>query len=260
MRILVFQHLPIEHPGTLLEFWRQRGDRWDVVELDEGETIPALEGYDLLVVMGGPMDVWQEQAHPWLIPEKAAIRGWVKDHGRPFLGICLGHQLLAEALGGSVGLMKRPEVGLANVRLTEAGAGDPLLQGFDRVVETFQWHGAEVTKLPAGAVVLAENDACPVQAFRWGPHAYGFQYHAEIVDSTVMDWQRIPEYMASLVAALGETRAHGLADEVSPRLPAFRSTAQRLDGNLARIIEGGHRPRESVEHQRRDELSVSRTR
>ena len=149
MRIFALQHVAVEHPGIFRDFWAEAGHELVQVELDAGEAIPPLEEFDLMVVMGGPMDVWQEAEHPWLVPEKAAIRRWVLELDRPFLGICLGHQLLAEALGGVVGPMTAPpEVGLVDVRLTEAGRVDPVLAGFPAVVETFQWHGAEVTRPP----------------------------------------------------------------------------------------------------------------
>jgi GMP synthase-like glutamine amidotransferase len=240
MRILVFQHARVEHPGVFREFWADRGDSWQAVELDEGEPIPDLKPFDLLLVMGGPMDVWQEDLYPWLVTEKAAIRRWVVELGRSYLGICLGHQLLADALGGKVSLMARPEVGLADVNLTPAGLGDPLLAGFAGAVETFQWHGAEISELPVGAVVLAENAACPIQAIRCGRRAYGFQYHVEITQETVTDWARIPEYQSSLERALGAERARGLEAEVGKRLADFRMAAQRLERNIATITEDAH--------------------
>jgi GMP synthase-like glutamine amidotransferase len=206
------------------------------VELDAGESIPDLMPYDLLVAMGGPMDVWQEQIHPWLIAEKAAIRRWVKELGRPYLGICLGHQLLAEALGGKVTLMTKPEVGLAKVDLTPAGQRDPLLAGFGATVETFQWHGAEISEVPEDTVVLAANSACAVQAIRCGRHAYGFQYHVEITVSTVTDWEAIPEYKASLEQALGIAEASRLAEKVAAKLPEFRVAARRVNDNLQALL------------------------
>jgi GMP synthase-like glutamine amidotransferase len=237
MQILVLQHLAVEHSGSLGDLWREAGHVETIVELDEGQPIPPLEGFDMMVVMGGPMDVWQDDLHPWLVPEKAAIRRWVKELERPYLGICLGHQLFADALGGRVGLMKAPEVGLRPVELTPAGAADPLFAGIGPVIETLQWHGAEVSELPEGGEILAANAACPTQAIRCGKWAYGFQYHVEITERTVGDWERIPEYKASLEQALGSLEASKLAGAVEARLPAFRSTAKRTNDNLMRLID-----------------------
>lgn len=237
MRVLVFQHLAVEHPGSFRDFWAERGVEWTAVELDAGEPVPPLEGFDVLAVMGGPMDVWEEDEHPWLVAEKTAIRLWVTELGRPYFGVCLGHQLLAVSCGGEAARMARPEVGLGTVELTEEGAADPLFADLPRKLETFQWHGVEVTKLPEAGVALARNGACAVQAMRVGRHAYGVQFHPEIVAETVADWERIPEYMASLVKALGAEAAGALAGVVTPRLPAFAETARRLELNLAAVIE-----------------------
>jgi GMP synthase-like glutamine amidotransferase len=236
MRFLVLQHVDIEHPGIFREFWRDAGIEWDTVELDAGEPIPELARYDALVVMGGPQDVWQEDEHPWLLPEKAAIRRFVTDLRRPYLGICLGHQLLASALGGEVGLGATPEVGLGQVELTPAGLADPLFRNFVNPVETFQWHGAEVQRLPPGAEVLARNAACAIQAMRVGRSAYGVQYHVEITPETVPQWRELPAYAASLDTALGPARAARLADDTAARLPAFADAAKRFNDNFLEVI------------------------
>ena len=126
MKLLVFQHIECEHPGKLRDYLAADAVDWTAVELDQGEPIPPLDAFDALWVMGGPMDVWDTDEHPWLIDEKAAIKHWVQELKRPYLGLCLGHQLLADALGGECAIQNPPEIGVLSIELTEAGKQDPL--------------------------------------------------------------------------------------------------------------------------------------
>ena len=229
--------MPSSTPGVFLDFFREDGFRWKTVELDEGEAIPELEPFDLMVVMGGPQDVWQEEEYPWFVPEKAAIRKFVLDMQRPYLGFCLGHQLLADATGGSVGLAKTPEVGVLTVSSTEAGRRDPVLRALPDPMTVLQWHGAEVTGLPSNAEVLAASDVCGIQAARVGKHAYGFQCHVEITDETVRQWAVIPEYACSLESTLGQGAVAQLQAEVLQRLPQFNRDARTLYENFKAAIK-----------------------
>ncbi len=146
MRLLVFQHIAVEHPGIFRDFLKQDGIRWDAIELDEGQPIPDLRAYDALWVMGGPMDVWDVEDNPWLIPEKRAIRQWVRELKRPFLGICLGHQLLADSVGGTCGPQRPPEVGIMEVSLTEEGKRDAVFARQPHAAKALQWHGVRVAQ------------------------------------------------------------------------------------------------------------------
>lgn len=238
MRILVFQHVNVEHPGVFREFLAADGVQWDACELDEGDRIPDLEGYDALWVMGGPMDVWEESEHPWLIPEKAAIRNAVNDLHMPYLGLCLGHQLLGDALGGNVGKADAPEVGVLSVQFTETGLRDPLFAGIehaDRAIDCLQWHGAAVLSPPNGAEVLAQSPLCAVQAMRVGAHAWGIQFHVEVTGETVPQWAAIPEYKSALERTLGANAAITLREKTEAKLPIFRRNARTLYDNFMRI-------------------------
>ena len=180
MKLLVFKHIACEHPGVLRSFLAEDGIPWDAVELAGGDPIPRLESYDMLWVMGGPMDVWDVEEHPWLAAEKRAIRHWVGKLRRPYLGVCLGHQLLADALGGTCGPQRPPEVGICDVSLTEAGAGDPVFGKLPSPTKALQWHSVKVAEAPEDAVILARSDICSNQAMRVGQSAYSMQYHVEL--------------------------------------------------------------------------------
>ncbi len=232
MRILVLQHLAVEHPGIFREFMTEDGGSWETVEIDANETIPDLARYDLMMVMGGPQDVWQESDFPWLVEEKAAIRRFVVELRRPYLGICLGHQLLASAIGGEVGPAAVPEVGILPVEKTQAGRDDALFAGIPDSFLALQWHGAEVTRLPADAVILASSPACAIQAFRYGTHAIGIQFHIEATHDTVADWAAIPAYARALQQSLGKDATLQLAQDVNDRLPDFEHIARQLYRNL----------------------------
>ena len=228
MRVLVFQHADSEHPGVLRDFMNQAGHRWDVAHLDRGDAIPVLDVYDALLVMGGPQDVWQRSEFPWLVDECNAVRHFVAELRRPFLGLCLGHQLLAEALGGRVEAGERPEVGVMTVEHTRAARTDRMFSKLEDPLPVLQWHGAEVTAVPPDGVVLASSRDCAIQAFRVGEHAWGMQFHVEITGETVSDWMQIPEYAASLEKALGADGGTRLDAEVRRNLPRFERAARAV--------------------------------
>ena len=234
VRILVFQHEDVEHPGVFREFWQAAGHTWEGVHLYASQPIPPLDDYDLLVVLGGPMDVWQAEDYPWLLPETEAIRTWVRDLGRPYLGICLGHQLLAAALGGTVGPMDGEELGLCRVTLTEAGRRDPLLSPSGQDFTVFHWHHAEVTGLPEGAEVLATNAASRVQAMRWG-NAYGVQFHAEVAAASMTEWLTIPGFTEDVIARFGPGGDIRLDEDVGAALEGLNATARALNDGIMEL-------------------------
>lgn len=230
-RILVFQHVAVEHPGIFRQFLADDGCDTVTIELDEGDQIPRLDGFQGLWVMGGPMDVWEEAEHPWLAAEKAAIRDAVLQRELPYLGFCLGHQLLADALGGRVGVAADPEVGVMPVQCTSAGRQEVLFSGLPGEFEVLQWHGAEVLTEPAGAAILASSSRCRNQAMKMGARAYSMQFHVEITTTTVADWNEIPEYAAALHRIFGIDGAQRLIAKAQRAMPRFNANARQIYDN-----------------------------
>jgi len=228
MKILVLQHARIEHPGAFRKFLQEDGHEWSPVNLDEGEKIPKLDSFDALWVMGGPMDVWEENKYPWLRDEKKFIKEAVEARGIPFLGLCLGHQLLAEALGGRCDKSQHPEIGVMEVSLTNSAESEIIFDDFPEKFSCLQWHGAEVSEMPVGAKCLATSPLCNVQAMSWGPRAYSMQFHIEVEPDTVENWAKIPSYQSALHEMLGKNGTGALKNSCIDNMNHFNRLAERF--------------------------------
>jgi GMP synthase-like glutamine amidotransferase len=179
MSLLVFQHQASEPPAVIGSVLRDHGHALRVVELHAGQPVPVdLDGVDGILSMGGAPNVDETEKHPWLAAEMAYLKA---AHGRgvPIVGICLGAQLIAAALGGKVAAMATPEVGWGNVKMAFPGTIDTIYTGIPWETMQVHLHGQEVTALPPGATPLAGSKACKTQAFKVGSTTYGFQYHFE---------------------------------------------------------------------------------
>ena len=198
----VLQHIRCEPPGLFSGPLRDRGYAVETVELDEGGCLPDWREVGLVLAMGGPMGAYDEAAHPWLAAEKRWIAAAVRA-GTPFLGVCLGAQLLAASLGAEVRPGETPEVGVLPVDVTAAGRADPVFGVLGTRFPALQWHG-DTFAMPAGAVHLARSDAYPSQAFRFGTAAYGVQFHVEVTEAMLAEWGQVPAYQRSAAAVLGD--------------------------------------------------------
>lgn len=227
-RALVFQHMEDEPPGLYGEFLEGQGAQLDIRHLYRGDRIPDLGNYDLLLVMGGAMDVWEKDQYPWLATEVAAINAWTRARNRPYFGVCLGLQLLAEAMGGEVGKARAQEVGVMDVALTQLGRRHPMTKGLKRSMKVMQWHHAEVVRAPNGAEVLASSPVTPIQIMAVGPRILATQFHGELTPDLIGRWAAIPQYIAWLEEAHGAGAYDRVVSEFLPHADAMRTMSRRL--------------------------------
>jgi GMP synthase-like glutamine amidotransferase len=183
MRVQVLQHVDFEDAAGILDWAAERGHGVAATLLHAGQRPPHLDDFDLLVVMGGPMNIYEHEEHPWLADEKRFLRQAV-DAGKGVLGVCLGAQLLCDVLGGHVRQGLRKEIGWLPVRLLPEAGLHPLFRGLYGEFTPFHWHG-DACSLPPGALRLAESDACPVQAFAHGGRVLGLQFHLETTPASM---------------------------------------------------------------------------
>jgi GMP synthase (glutamine-hydrolysing) len=226
MRLLVFQHVAAEPLGTLDPLIRARGHRVRFVNFErEPDAVPSVDRYRGLIVLGGPMNVEDHGHRRHLVTEMRAIERALHQ-GKPVLGICLGAQLLAHVLGARVRRADQTEIGWYDLKTTESGAGDPVLQAFAPDARVFQWH-SYTFDLPTGAVQLARTASCEQQAFRYGDNAYGVQFHPEVDAPLISRWMRRPDYAEELCALAGTGGTAAIASEVPSAASALVERSER---------------------------------
>ena len=241
MRILVIQHSPLDHPGVMCRYMAEDGIDWDPIDVFSGQPIPPLDGYDALIIMGGPQQTDQETEHPWLVEEKDFIRRAVSQESKPVLGICLGSQLIAEAMGGRVGPMELSEIGVLDVETAAEAAGDALLSGLRVPAKALQWHLYGVMDLPPGAQHLMHSEAWKNQAFRVGRLSYGLQFHMELSADMVLAVEAYPEYVAALEARHGVGALTRLVADMERNAGAMdRSMRHIFDNFISLAQRQGH--------------------
>lgn len=220
-KALILQNASGEGPGILGDFLDRRGWERQTIRLYRGEMIPAdWETYHVMIVMGGPMNVYEEDTYPFLATETQVIGQGLRN-GHPVLGFCLGVQLMAKACGGEVFKGQEKEIGWYPVRLTAGGMSDPLLKSFPDEFIIFQWHG-DTYHLPQGAVRLVDSQHYPNQAMRIGHMSYGFQFHFEITRDMITEW------LESAREEIGEAYYESLCNQILNDTGHFLSQAHSL--------------------------------
>ena len=230
-RALIIQHMDHDHPGRFLDWFAEDDIVPDFCRVFEGQNIPSLAQYDFMFVLGGEQNTWQEAEFPYLAMEKAAIREWVWDRAKPYFGVCLGHQLLATALGGEVAPAAKGEVGVFDVAFAES----PFFSGVGVNQKVMQWHHAEVKRIPQSAVVLASSVDCSVQAMAIDGHALSTQFHCEFSPQTVAGWASLPDYIAALDQELGPGAYERLRDQCWPLMPQMTRATRQIWDNFKKL-------------------------
>lgn len=223
MYVFIFQHLEEEPPGIITQILEEKGAKFQIIHLYKDEELPSFEGCRALVVMGGSMGVNEVEKYPFLAKEISFIKGII-DAGRPCLGICLGSQLIAGALGARIYPGTVKEIGWYKIKLTSAGLKDPLFRDF-RKTTVFQWH-SDAFDLPEKAMHLASSEDFPNQAFRYGESTYALQFHPEATQEMISTWVRTGE---DEILSLGnKSLPEKILKEISLFLPALHTTGSRF--------------------------------
>ena len=225
MRIHWLQHVPFEGLGSIEDWADRRGHALARTRLFADEALPRADAFEWLVVMGGPMSVHDEAALPWLAPEKSLVRAAVAA-GRRVLGICLGAQLLAEALGGAVTRNAHREIGWSPLRKAEALRGHPLDAALPDGIEAFHWHG-ETFSLPPGAVPVASSAACANQGFVHGPRVAALQFHLETT----------PKSAQALIAQCGSELVAGPYIQTAAAMLADPRRFERVNAAMGDVLD-----------------------
>ena len=240
MEVIVLQHISIEDPGFIKDLMIKEGVKLTTIELDQGEKIPNdLTKFDAMFCMGGPMDTWMEKDYPWLIEEKKKIKEFVIELKKPYLGFCLGCQLLGEVVGGKVLKSNNPEIGMLNINFLENKKNDLLFNEFPDKITSLQWHSYEVKDLENNkdVTLLASSPETKYQIFKYQKHAYGIQFHIEVKDTTVGEWGCVPEYKSALEEQLGNNALQKFDEDAKVHMSDLNKYSEILYQNFKKLVQ-----------------------
>jgi GMP synthase (glutamine-hydrolysing) len=191
MKVLIVKHIDVEGPGLIEEWLRQEKISYSILDLNPGIRFLKVDDLSHIVLLGGPMNVYEEGSYPFLREEDLFIKEAIQ-RGKQVLGICLGAQLISKALGAKVYRAPAKEIGWYDVSLTEEGSRDPLFSVFPKTFPVFQWH-EDTFDVPKAARLIVTSPSIPHQAFRYGENAYGLQFHLEVTKEMIREWMKPDE-------------------------------------------------------------------
>lgn len=234
-KLLVFQHVAFEILGTLNPLFKRSGFRIRYVNFGRHpDAQPSLEGYHGLVVLGGPMNASQAHQYPHLATEIKLIRQAIHKE-IPVLGICLGAQLIAKALGAKVFQHHEKEIGWYQISPTKEGKKDSLLAHFQDTEKIFQWHG-DSFDIPKKAVQLAVSPTCLNQAFRFGTNVYGLQFHLEVDEPLIERWLKVPMHKKEIEGLKGKIDPQVIRQETTFYIERLKRLSNRTFGEFIKLF------------------------
>ena len=222
MNVLIIKHVEQEGPGLIKYCLKQENIPYQILSLNLSEHLPKPDDFTHIVILGGPMNVYEEDRYPFLKNEDLFIKEAIQ-RGKRVLGICLGAQLIAKALGAKVFKAPAKEIGWYNVSLTKIGSNDPLFSDLPKLFPVFQWH-EDTFEIPKAAKLLATSTSIPHQAFRYGENAYGLQFHLEVTEEMIQEW----------VEDFGEGSKSEILIETETKIETYTKNGMKFLSNLFR--------------------------
>jgi GMP synthase (glutamine-hydrolysing) len=235
MTVLIIKHIEIEGPGLIEDCFKGERIPYQILNLESGIHLPGPDDFKGVVILGGPMNVYEEDRYSFLREEYLFIKEVIQ-RGKAIVGICLGAQLIAKALGAKVTKAPVKEIGWFDVSLTKAGSHDPLFSRLPETFSVFQWH-EDTFDLPSAGKLIATSNPVPHQAFRYGENAYGLQFHLEVTEEMIRKWMKTYEedfngFQTPLLPKLK------ILSETERRIGAFKKRGMRFFKNFfTRIVD-----------------------
>ena len=235
--LLVIQHVPHERLGTFEPVFNEAGLTLRLLNAHDPKAAwPGVAAFDGLVSMGGPQSVYEQAKYPYLQRELTLLREAV-GQGKPVLGVCLGAQLLAAALGADVTKNPQKELGWYPLMREPGADGDPLGEPFGQTETVFQWHG-DTFALPKGAVRLFSSPLCPEQGFRYREHVWGLQFHVEVTEAIIRAWMQVPANKAELASLRGTIDPMSIRRQSPAHIDRLKELSRHVADALCREVKG----------------------